>query len=320
MVRRSGRGRAGATLIEMLVVISIIVVLISLLLPAAGKVRDAGDRAENRARMLAVNTALNTLKGNSAFGNPKYIPAGRPIFNNNGTITAGPYRLRSAYPASDNGSNDTNTNGDVNINSFEARHLIATFNIPIDGTGGLSGLTGAGGPTINADLDANQTLTFFLGGLPEADANGTAAQFPGFHPNPSTPFAARVAGTDPRKSTGLDLGGGGKPKYVLARPTPNGPYFAQMLDPYGTPYAYFVAFNGQANKYFGHNAAPVFGGVQAYQVGGTTPNTFENPSGYQLISAGKDKTFGASGNSKTIPRVGEDDVTNFLEKQLGSQQ
>ena len=312
MLRQSGHGRAGFTLIELLVVIAIIAVLISLLLPAVQKVREAGDRAENRARLLAINTAMNTLKGNSAYGNPKYIPAGG--------YPNGPFRLRSAYPAAGGTQPD--------VNSFEARYLIAMFHIPIDASGGISNLTGSGGPALSADLDANQTLTFFLGGIPEVQ--GTAANFPGFSTNPATPFKARATPDEPRKLSGIDLGGGSnKPKYALSIPPGGGQVpFARLLDPYGTPYAYFCAYDGQTNKYFGFNGAadmlpfmdptPPGGVIRPYQTGtGAAP--FENPSGYQLISAGRDRLFGISGNSRAISRFGEDDISNMFEKQLGSQ-
>ena len=310
MLRRSGHRRAGFTLVEMLVVIGIIVVLVGLLLPAVMKVTDAGEKTENRARLLAINTAMGAVKGNSAFGNPKYIPAGS---YDAATKTSGPFRLRNSYGAAGTG---TATNPDVN--SFEARYIIAMFNVQVDPSTGIAdlGYRDAGGnPNLNIDLDANQTLTFFLGGIPEVDPSGQTAAFTGFSTNPQTPFKKRTSADEPRKTSGIDLGGqsGKKQKYVLS----NG--FARMVDPYGTPYAYFAAYNGLANKYFGHNTDAVFGGVQAYHSGDPATTPFENPSGYQLISAGKDRTFGTTGNMKSIPRVGEDDVTNIIEKALGSQ-
>lgn len=309
MLRRSGHKRAGFTLIEMLVVVSIIVVLISLLLPAVMKVSEAADRAENRARLLAINTAMNTMKGNSAFGKPTYIPAGSYDV---ATKASGPFRLRNSYSAPGGAQPD--------VYSFEARYLIAMFNIQPDATGAITDL---GYPNLSADLDANQTLTFFLGGIPYTDANGTILT--GFSTNSQKPFAPRLDSSNnldptiPRKTSGIDLGGGTnkKPKYTLA--PINGVQFARLVDPYGTPYAYFVAYNGQANKYFGHNTDAGFGGVQAYRSGPNATDPYENASGYQLISAGKNREFGATGNMRDIRRVGEDDFTNIIEKTLGSQ-
>ena len=62
------RGRAGFTLIEMLVVISIISLLISILLPSLSRARDQAKSVHCLARLREYGTALSTYIGTGSTG------------------------------------------------------------------------------------------------------------------------------------------------------------------------------------------------------------------------------------------------------------
>ncbi len=47
-------------------------------------------------------------------------------------------------------------------------------------------------------------------------------------------------------------------------------------------------------------------------------NQFENADGYQMISSGRDKRFGLTGNLASVDKDGEDDLSNFSTSQLGA--
>jgi prepilin-type N-terminal cleavage/methylation domain-containing protein len=296
MLLRSGGGhrRTGYTLIELLVVIAIIAVLMSLIAAGVMRALDLGPRAETTARIAAINNGINTFKSNSQFGQVKYIPAGRP------DMSGGPFRLRNSYTSTSN----------PDMFSPEAQYITQVF-----GTG--TNLANLGGGVPDADLDANQTLTFFLCGITEVDGQGNA-NFAGFA-NGQQPFTPRASPTDARRGPTLDLGG--RRKYVLGGPNNR---FASMIDGYGTPFAYFVAFNGLPNRYYGLNAGGPYGsptngaGVIPYGTGAGAARKYENEAGYQIISAGKDKLFGRSGAWPATDREGQDDQANFSPNLLGA--
>ena len=305
MLRRNLGRRVGFTLIELLVVISIIAILTSLLVAGVMRVRAVSKRADSSARIAGIGTGIGTFKSSQSFGQAKYIPAGRL---ENGVWL--PFRLRNSYP-------DTAAAGEPNANSFEAAYLQQVF-------GGGSGLNlldlgyrdASGQPNLKVDLDANQTLTFFLCGFPEFDAEGNAV-FTGFSSHPNQPFTRRLSTDEARRGPVLAEMGGSR-KYLID-PTNK---FARLIDAYGNPFAYFAAYNGMANKYYGgygndklvNEKGQAMGAVKPYNSGAQ----FEHPSGFQIISAGQDGLFGTTGNWKVVDEVGKDDQANFSSNPLGA--
>jgi prepilin-type N-terminal cleavage/methylation domain-containing protein len=164
--------------------------------------------------------------------------------------------------------------------------------------------TNTGLPT--ATLDANQTLCFFLTG-------GAVTNFSGFSNNPRYPFTPGAAG-ESRKGPWVQ----NNQKFFSLNPpglTPNG--HPWLVDVYGLPFAYFASVDGKPNNY----TTTAFG-AQSYA--GTSPyvgasGRFVNENGFQIISAGTDKTFGPGGTN--VPATGspggEDDQANFSKTLLG---
>ena len=104
------------------------------------------------------------------------------------------------------------------------------------------------------------------------------------------------------------------PRIKLAEFALNGQPAASLIDPYGTPYAYFAAVNGRPGVYAGHSYTFPGAGT-AYPV--TRGGKFLKEKSFQILSAGRDKVFGGG---TTLPMVGagDDDWAQFQETKLGA--
>jgi len=312
LLRRSVRQQAGYTLIELLVVISIIAVLMSLTTAAVMKFLNLGPKAKTTQRISALSSAISKFNGEQ--NKIGYIPAGQVDMNQTVPATGasnpnfqkviGPFRLRNTYPPAPSPANpDRNA---LDTNCFEAQYITKLFPSADLNNLGL-------GTNFAADLNANQTVVFFLCGVQVIDAAGNV-RFDGFSNNPKQPFAPKGTANDTRKPPYLDMNAG---LYVLAPTMPNKVQFAQIVDGFGNPLAYFSAHNNKPGKMSGSNAiggVPYPGNPVPYGANGR----FENDTGFQLISAGKDGTFGANGNWAAVDANGKDDQSNFSDRVLGA--
>ena len=288
-------------------------------------------RAETTARITAINNGITTLKANPNQYSAKHIPPGR-WDTVNGVTGWYPFRLQNRYAASAPGVT-VDTSGYATGNSFEAQYLIAMFNLrPLQDSNGnpelldlgwgiIPGQTRANLPNGKIPLDANQTLTFFLTGIPSPlptnPPSSSAYVFTGFSTDPTRPFLPPATASEPRLGPVLDLGGGGSNSKFAVDPTTG---FARLIDAYGNPFAYFAPLNGVRNQNYGGcntfiltgNPIPV-----AYSQNGLG-QVFENADGFQLISAGKDGLFGSTGNWANVGPHGQDDQANFSPNTLGA--
>lgn len=169
--------------------------------------------------------------------------------------------------------------------------------------GNLSSTGFAGADSL---ADGNQCLVLFLSGT----GSLTGAGGLGFSPAPS-PF------TQPTVGAG---------KIFFDFPASRMDANHHFLDPWGTPYIYFSAKNGNDYNYTSIYPSPYtatggYNSVNPYQ---ETASKYVKSHSYQIISAGPDKKFGPGGlyvpgsGAYAQGQVGGDDLANFAQGQLVS--
>jgi prepilin-type N-terminal cleavage/methylation domain-containing protein len=288
--------RGGFTLVELLVVITIIAILFALLSAAAVKLIGKGDETKLRSEISQLAQAVQAFKQQFAVG---YVPDQiiLPPFAQNGDnaqtlqlVSETQQFIKSVWPrisqATLNSSNFT-----LNGNAYTPYTYWGVSN----GT--------------RVVLQGDQSLVFWLGG--PRDSTGNVLGFCADSTDPMNPTSAkRISPFYDFPTSRLQ---------ILPTSATRTALFPSLIDVYGVaPYIYFAS--GKSDNNYQHAVMFATGSVSPYQVSSTR---FANPSSFQIVSAGKDATFGPGGIAwagavgGAATQDGYDDVANFHPTFLG---
>lgn len=291
----ASRRRAGFTLIELMIVISIIVILIAILIPAVNAVANSARIAAAKTDMASIEAGIATFETEFGQQPPSYISF---------VMTGTPPSLPAATKAT-------------------LRKMFPQINF----AGITTSLTQAG--LAGKELKSSEALVFFLGGVRkrvDTDGDGTKEtitnELVGFSKNPSNPFAQPGAATSTRLGPFtefdiarlVDIGGSaGVLEYVDKLPGQTMPFIYVSTARTGT----YIAGDGGVPAW-----TPPGGGTaipwEPYQ---TSASSYYNPSTYQLISPGWDGDYGHGGwlddPAFTSNTQDNDNITNFADGELG---
>jgi prepilin-type N-terminal cleavage/methylation domain-containing protein len=289
------RGRGAFTLIELLVVMAIIAVLISLTAAAVFNVFIRMDEVKARTELNQMAGGIKEFEADYNIDKP---PPSRLFLDESGAYNVAAYpnyaRLTAAQKAQV---------AKLVEDSKEYIHTVwPRIKYPVDWNG--NGRTNDA-PVV---LEGQECLVFFLGGA--KNANGLHI---GFSTDETNPMRA----TAKRKGPYFQFTAG----RLQAGPQAG---YQQYLDPYGVkPYAYFSSGKTQngyeAYNLLGSDCASLNATFRPYF---DSPGHYWKPDTFQIISAGRDKTFGPGGmwtptTTNTVPQAGRDDISNFYDRKLG---
>jgi prepilin-type N-terminal cleavage/methylation domain-containing protein len=321
------RRRKAFTFVELLFAIAVIAILIALFLGAVTKVMQQVARTETTTEIAKLAQSLGAAR--ARYGNIEFFPSQLILYND-----ISKYRNIALLPAAEQ-PYATQT----------AQVFRYMFGKRFISNGGA--LPGAGWGVPDATvLQGSEALVFYLGGMIQ---NGRTV---GFSTNPTNPTLLPAAAGEDRIGPFYEF----RParlKLLAALPAGSSRPYPSYLDPYNKsstdpaapdmPYAFFGALS--PNNYNPAEvqsmviavagvptAVPVARPYYEFGSGGTTgtPTKWLNPNTFQIISAGRDRTFGMVASSATGPgwdiRIGwpvgpgADDVSNFSQTELGNPQ
>jgi prepilin-type N-terminal cleavage/methylation domain-containing protein len=300
--------RGGFTLVELLVVITILTVLFALTAAAVVKAMGSGDTVKLRNEISQLAQAVQAFKTQYQVS---YIPDRIVLPPGYDTLTAQYFKTvwprLSATPPSNTLGTGTNP---ITVNGIPyPRGVFDYWGVPNKGQQAVT-------------LYGDQAIVFFLGGV--LDASGNPTGFCTDQTDPMQPAKQGVVRHGPFyefPANRLVAFSGSSPVNTL----PSRSAYRSFVDIYGQrPYLYFSSSKA-GNDYGNVNLAPTsvpgkFIQISPYQLNLTR---FANPNGFQIVSAGKDGAFGTGGTAwagatgGAATADGADDMGNFHPNTLG---
>jgi len=341
---RKSLARGGFTLIEMMIVITIIAILASLLLVVLGPIIWKGGETNARSEIAKMEQAMGTAR--YELNNSDFLPSNLLLREDNRYWnTANGFWAAGAAPAGKYAS------------TVAALYRAFGKNIDLQSQSGMD-WNNNGTPDYGGDLvlEGHHCLVFWLGGLPSANGqqiNAAPSVLPitctGFSTNPKYPAPPFPVSNNPTSLYYQVQNGTMKgpfyPDFKTSRlkpdpsngflfyldplndpntpfPGPPNAWYATHSPPtaypFSRPFAYFSYNTANATGYnvagFGDCPSLASAGIPFlpyYELYNNLPR-FMNPKGFQIICAGKDGMFGPGGQwVSTVGIVGTAPATNI---------
>ena len=308
---RSTRG--GFTLVELLVVITIISILLALISSAVLNAFNRGTDVQARNDVSQLAAAMQAFQTQLS---AKYVPDRLILPPGYDTTGATAQFLKSVWPRLDARTLGTGTT-QFTMGTGAAQRTVTVFDYwQVQGNQAQT-------------LQGDQVLVWALGGWRSADSVF------GFSTDPTDPMKPYTAG---QQRTGPFYDGFTTERLVIFpgnTSTPRAAGFPSFVDVYGkVPYMYFSS-NKAGNDYttVPHNVPSVDASGQIvirqmlpFQLSKSATNVpvkYAQANGFQIICAGRDNQFGAGGDgwsgvANAILSAGvKDDIANFHAGRLG---